>query len=116
MPMIEILQYPDPRLRLKAKKVTNVQDPKLQKIIDDMFETLYHTENCAGLAATQLAIKNPPRVTVIDVSMEKNQPLCLINPEIISSEGEKNELEGCMSVSPDEIHGHVTRAAKITAK
>jgi peptide deformylase len=116
MAMIEILQYPDPRLRKKAKTVVDVKDAKLQKIIDDMFETLYKTPNCAGLAATQLAIADPYRVTVIDVSPDKNQPLCLINPEIIAAEGEVVQLEGCMSVYPDEIHGQVTRAEKIKAR
>ena len=116
MSMLEILQYPDPRLRKKAKMVTNVNDPQLQKTIDDMFETLYNTANCAGLASTQLAIADPYRVTVIDVSEEKNQPLCLINPEILSSEDEIIQWEGCMSVTPDEIHGQVKRANKVKAR
>lgn len=116
MAMIEILQYPDPRLRIKARIVTDFNDPELQKIIDDMFETLYNTENCAGLAATQLAIPNPPRVTVIDVSSEHNQPLCLINPEILAREGEVALPEGCMSVHPDHVHETVRRAPRIKAK
>ncbi len=116
MAIIPILQYPDPRLQTKTKPVKNVNDPRLQKIIDDMFETLYATENCAGLAATQLAIKNPPRVTVIDVSVDKTEPLCLINPEIISAEGEVQKPEGCMSVYPDEIHAELKRAAKVKAR
>lgn len=117
MAMIKILQYPDPHLRIKTKPVTDVKDPRLQKIIDDMLETLYKTENCAGLAATQLDIPEPvPRITVIDVSDRKNQPLVLINPEIIATEGEHSEMEGCMSVYPDEIHGIVTRGAKVKVK
>lgn len=116
MTKIAILEYPNPRLHKKAKTVTNFDDPALQKTIDDMFETLYDTDNCAGLAATQLDIADPYRITVIDVSMEKNQPYCLINPEIMSLEGEKTEWEACMSVYPGEIHAQRTRAAKIKAK
>lgn len=116
MSVISILQYPDPRLRKKAKTVVDFKDKHLQKTIDDMFETLYHTENCAGLAATQLDIADPYRVTVIDVSMEKNQPLCLINAEVVSHEGEITQWEGCMSVSPDDVHGKVTRPSKIKAR
>jgi peptide deformylase len=116
MTIIAILQYPDPRLRTKAKTVTDFADKKLQKTIDDMFTTLYRTENCAGLAATQLDIADPYRITVIDVSMEKNQPLCLVNPEIVSTEGEITQWEGCMSVYPDDVHGKVTRPSKVKAR
>lgn len=116
MAILRILDYPDPRLRTKTKPVTKIDDPDLQKIIDDMFETLYHTPNCAGLAATQLDIKIPPRVTVIDVSREKNQPLCLINAEIIATEEVITQGEACMSVYPDEIHGEITRAKNIRVR
>ena len=77
MAILEILQYPDPRLRIKAAPVGDVKDPIIQKIIDDMFETLYHTEHCAGLSATQLNIENPPRITVIDESPDNEQSICL---------------------------------------
>lgn len=117
MATIKILQYPNPHLQIKTKPVMDVKDPRLQQIIDDMLETLYKTSNCAGLAATQLDIPEPvPRVTVIDVSERKNQPLVLINPEVIATEGEHAEMEGCMSVYPDEIHGMVTRGAKVRVK
>lgn len=116
MAIIAILQYPDPRLRTKTTSVKDVNDPRLQQIIDDMFETLYATENCAGLASTQLDIINPPRVTVIDVSVDKSQPLCLINPEIISATDEVQKPEGCMSVYPDEIHAELRRAGRVTAR
>lgn len=116
MAMLGILQYPDKRLNKKAKTVTNVRDDELQKTIDDMFETLYNTANCAGLAATQLDIKDPYRVTVIDVSADKTEPLCLINPEILEIEGENLQWEACMSVSPEEIHGKVTRATKVKVR
>lgn len=117
MTMLTILQHPDPRLRKKAKTVTDFNDPQLQQDIDNMVETLYHTANCAGLAATQLDIADPFRVTVIDVSEEKNELYVMVNPEVLSIEGELEEQwEGCMSVWPDEIHGKVMRPTKINAR
>src|SRR3990167_10641117 len=98
MTMLKILQYPDPRLKTIAAPVETI-DQEIQKVIDDMFETHYNTENCAALAATQLDITKPHRITVIDFSPRHNQPLCLINPEIIEREGETFEEEGCMSVA-----------------
>lgn len=114
MAILKILQYPDPRLKIKAKTVT-VFDDHLQKIIDDMFETHYHSDNCAALAATQLDIIDPPAVTVIDFSEHRNQPLCLINPEIIATEGELSQEEGCMSVGFD-TYEKVVRAEKIKVR
>jgi len=110
MPVVDILQYPDSRLRLKGKKVTDFGDA-FQQIVDNMFETHYAAENCAALAATQLDIPNPPYVTVIDFSEKKDQPLCLVNAEIVERDGETNEPEGCMSV----VIGYekVKRAEKI---
>lgn len=115
MSLIRILQYPDPRLKTIGAKVDKI-DSNINKIIDDMFETHYHAQNCAALAATQLDFKDPKSITVIDFSPEKNQPLCLINPEIIAVEGEVTDIEGCMSVHPDHIHAKVKRAAKITVR
>lgn len=112
--MLKILQYPDPRLKTVAQLVEQFDDT-IQHIIDDMFETHYHTENCAALAATQLDIADPKQITVIDFSQDHNQPLCLINAEIIHREGEQNEEEGCMSVSGG-IYEKVTRAAKIRVR
>lgn len=115
MTILTILEYPDPRLKTVARRV-EVFDERIQKIIDDMFETHYATENCAALAATQLDIVGPPFITVIDFSAEKNQPLCLVNAEIIEREGEHTEVEGCMSVYPSAIQDKVTRAEKIKVK
>lgn len=112
MTMIPILDYPDPRLRRVGKKVTEVND-EIKQIVADMFETLYGSENCAALAATQLAFDEPYHITVIDLSSAKNEPMCLINPEISESEGEQHEHEGCMSVYPGYIHEKVKRAYKI---
>lgn len=113
MTILKILQYPNPRLNIKAEHVTEFNDA-IQKIIDDMFETHYSTENCAALAATQLDIKTPPHITVIDFSTEKNQPLCLANAEIIASEGIMSEGEGCMSIAG--VYEIVKRAAKIKVR
>lgn len=114
MAILEILQYPDPRLRTKGLPVENVKDPEIQKIIDDMLETLHNTEHCAGLSATQLNMPNPRRITVIDQSAENKQPFCLINPVITHTEGTSTYTEGCMSVWPNQICAKVTRPDKIT--
>jgi len=116
MAMLKILQYPDARLRIKAKPVEDVKDPKIQGIIDDMFATLYNTPNCAGLSTTQLNIEDPPRITVIDESPDNDQSFCLINPVIIHKEGESSYAEGCMSIYPAHLHAEVKRADKITFK
>ena len=115
MALLKILQYPDPKLKRVAIPVVHFNDD-FQKVVDDMFETHYATPNCAALAATQLDLPTPWRVTVIDYSDEKNQPLCLVNAQIIHHEGEQFESEGCMSVLPTVIHEKVKRAMKITVK
>ena len=95
MAKLEIVQHPAPRLSLPGSVVEEVT-PEIKKLVEDMFETHYAQNNCAALAATQLGI--PLRITVIDFSKEKNQPLCLINPEVISGTGHTNTEEGCMSI------------------
>lgn len=114
MTVLSILQYPDPRLKTVARTVDDF-GPETQQIIDDMFETHYNAVNCAALAATQLDIQNPPRITVIDFSENKDQPLCLVNGEIIERSGEKTEEEGCMSVGGNTFE-KVTRAEKIKVR
>jgi len=94
MAILEILQFPDPRLRNIAKSVQTV-DHDVCQLLDDMLETMY-TAPGIGLAATQ--VNSPLRVVVIDVSEEKDQPLCLINPEILNLEGVEEMEEGCLSV------------------
>lgn len=113
MSIIKILLYPDPRLKTKGEKVEKI-DTQIQTIIDDMFETHYQSENCAALAATQLDFEKPKHITVIDFSPEKNQPLCLINAEIIEAFGETYEEEGCMSVPG--IYEKIRRAEKIKVR
>ena len=113
MAVLEILQYPDPRLKLVGHQV-EVFDERILQIIEDMFETHYAADNCAALAATQLDIENPPSITVIDFSEKKDQPLCLVNPNIIESEGKRTEEEGCMSVGmAGAVFAKVTRADRI---
>lgn len=118
MAIIDILQYPNPRLTRKGIKVTDF-GAALQKLVDDMLATHYAAENCAALAATQLDIDPAPHVTVIDLSPEHNQPLCIVNGEIITCEGQQYEEEGCMSVGYGLqicLHARVKRAQKITVK
>jgi peptide deformylase len=94
MALLDILHYPDERLRNKAKPVTAVND-SIRKLVDDMFETMYHAPGI-GLAAIQVNVAW--RVIVVDVSAEKDQPLCFINPEILSKDGVEQHEEGCLSV------------------
>src|SRR3990167_8732150 len=115
MTIVRILQYPDPRLRKKGEKVTDFASKEIQQMIDDMFETHYATDNCAALACTQLDFKKPKHITVIDFSENKNQPLCLVNAEIIEKIGTETSGEGCMSVKGG-AYEKVTRAAKIKVK
>ena len=110
MPILDILHYPDKRLRKLAKPVEKV-DEFIKKLVDDMFETMYAAPGI-GLAATQVNVHQ--QVIVIDISDEKNQPLCLINPEIIAEEGTESCDEGCLSV-PD-TYETVERSEKVTVK
>lgn len=94
MARLEVLRFPDERLRTVAKPVAEVNDD-IRQIVKDMFETMYD-ENGVGLAATQVDIHQ--RIVVIDVSEDKSEPLVLINPEIIERDGETISEEGCLSV------------------
>ncbi|MEW8505518.1 MAG: peptide deformylase [Candidatus Thiodiazotropha sp.] len=94
MAILDILHFPDPRLRNRAKPVAQVDD-SIRRLIDDMLETMYQAPGI-GLAATQVNVAK--RVVVIDLSEEKNQPLCLVNPEILQKDGEEQMEEGCLSV------------------
>ena len=94
MAKLKILEFPDPRLRKKAKPVDNVDDA-LRQLIDDMFETMYEAPGI-GLAATQVDVHR--RLLVADVSSEKTDPWVLINPVIIAQDGVEVTEEGCLSV------------------
>lgn len=93
MSLLNILQFPDPRLKKIATPV-DIFDDNLVTLITNMFETMYEAQG-VGLAATQVNIQK--RVIVIDVSTEQNQPLVLINPEFVSKEGPLEWEEGCLS-------------------
>ena len=94
MALLNILHFPDPRLRTVAKAVTEF-DENLQKLVGEMFETMYEAPGI-GLAATQ--VDRHIRLLVMDVSDGKNQPRCLINPRIIAADGDEEMDEGCLSV------------------
>lgn len=107
MASLEILEFPDPRLRTVAKPV-EAFDAELGYLIENMFETMY-SANGIGLAATQVNVHR--QVLVLDVSESRDQPLAYINPRIIDSEGKETCEEGCLSVPG--IYAEVSRAEKI---
>lgn len=94
MTILHVLHYPDSRLRRKALPVENVDD-QIRTLVDDMFETMYNAPGI-GLAAVQVDVLK--RLIVIDISEDKSEPYCFINPEIISRDGEQTVEEGCLSV------------------
>lgn len=94
MAKLTILTFPDPRLRTKATPVDTV-DAALNRLIDDMFETMYAAPGI-GLAATQVDVHR--RLLVADVSAESSEPYVLINPEILEKDGATVTEEGCLSV------------------
>jgi peptide deformylase len=96
MAILDILTVPDPKLRIKAEQVEDIT--AVQSLIDDMLETLYTTENGIGLAATQVGRKE--EIVIIDLSESRDQPLILINPEVISGTDKVFGQEGCLSI-PD---------------
>ena len=110
MSTLTILEFPDPRLRTKAEPV-RVFDAALKQFVADMFETMY-AANGVGLAATQVNVHQ--RVLVADMSDERNQPLALINAEILEKDGAQVYQEGCLSFPG--IYADVTRALKIKVK
>ncbi len=110
MSTLNIIEFPDPRLRMKAAPVT-VFDAKLKQFVADMLETMY-AANGVGLAATQVAVQQ--RVLVIDMSDERDQPLVLINAELVERGGTQVYQEGCLSFPG--IYADVTRALDVKVK
>jgi peptide deformylase len=110
MALRTILEYPDPRLRTKARPVSEF-GADLARLVDDLFDTMYAAPGI-GLAATQIDVHQ--RVIVADVSPERDQPLVLVNPEILSRDGVSSGEEGCLSV-PD-IYDEVQRAARVRVR
>lgn len=110
MSTLEILEYPDPRLRTQAKAVTDFGD-ELQQQIDDMFETMYAAPGI-GLAGAQVDIHK--QLFVIDVSEDHSNPLVFINPEIVELRGVEVMEEGCLSFPG--VYAKVERADEVTIK
>ncbi|MEX1828121.1 peptide deformylase [Luteibacter aegosomatis] len=110
MSTLTILEFPDPRLRTVAAPVT-VFDAELKQFVADMYETMY-SANGVGLAATQVNVHK--RVLVADMSEDRNEPLTLINAEILEKDGQQVYQEGCLSFPG--IYADVTRALKVKVK
>ena len=110
MAILEILEFPDPRLRTRAAPVA-VVDATIRQLAGDMLETMYAAPGI-GLAASQVNVHQ--RVIVIDITESRDQPLVFINPEIIAREGDEETEEGCLSVPG--IFEKVRRAEKITVR
>src|SRR5450631_1186227 len=110
MTKLAILEYPDPRLRKTAQRVESVDDA-VQQLAADLLDTMY-AANGVGLAATQVDVHR--RVLVLDVSAARDQPMVLINPQLLTSEGRGPAEEGCLSV-PD-IYDKVQRATHIRVR
>ncbi|MGL4939679.1 peptide deformylase [Shewanella sp.] len=107
MAVLDILTIPDERLKRKAQPVKDIE--AIQGFIDDLIETMYHTEDGIGLAATQVG--STDAVIVIDLSEERNEPMVLINPEIVEKSGEYVGEEGCLSIPG--YRAKVTRFEKV---
>ncbi|WP_226703307.1 peptide deformylase [Microbulbifer elongatus] len=111
MAKLDILEFPDPRLRKIAEPVSEVTDAH-RTLIDDMFETMYEAPG-VGLAATQINVHE--RIVVIDVSEDQSEPLVLINPEVEVLDPEIHKYdEGCLSVPG--FYETVQRPRKIRLK
>ena len=111
MSKLDILRYPDPRLHKVARPVAAV-DERIRRLVDDMLETMYAAEG-VGLAATQVDVHE--RVIVIDTSEARDEPVVLINPELVeTSEEIANNEEGCLSVP--EIYDKVARHARVKVR
>lgn len=107
MALLDILVYPDPRLRKVAQPVMQV-DESIRQLVADMTETMYNA-NGIGLAATQVDVHQ--QVIVIDLSESRDQPMVLINPQIIETAGKQESDEGCLSVP--EYYAPVQRAEHV---
>ena len=110
MSALNVLIYPDERLRTVCQPVAEIND-EIRKIVDDMFETMYKEEGI-GLAAPQVNIQQ--RIITIDLDSENSNQIVLINPEILESRGETGIEEGCLSIPG--FRGLVPRKEKVTVK
>lgn len=110
MALLEILEWPDPRLATVAQRVQTIDD-SVKQLVADMAQTMYAAPGI-GLAASQVDVHL--RVIVIDISETRDALNVFINPEITASEGEAQNEEGCLSVPG--IYDQVIRAARITVR
>ena len=110
MALLNILEYPDPRLRKVATPVAAVT-AEIQKLVRDMAETMYAAPG-VGLAATQVDVHK--RIVVMDISEAHDELRVFINPEIVAAEGEAECEEGCLSVPG--YYDKVTRAARVVVR
>ena len=108
--MLNILHYPDSRLRRIAEPVATI-DKSIQKLAEDMLDTMYEAPG-VGLAAPQVNVTK--QIIVIDITEDKSNPLIFINPEIIDRQGSAENEEGCLSIP--NIFETVTRAEEITVR
>jgi len=106
MAVLEILKAPNEKLKVKAEQVVNVEE--VQTLIDDMLDTMYDTEDGIGLAAPQVGTSKA--IIIIDISEDRNSPLILINPEVVSGSNKKMGQEGCLSVP-----GYYSDVARFTS-
>lgn len=110
MSTLEILEFPDSRLRTRAAPVESFDDA-LRELIGQMFDTMYAAQGI-GLAATQVDVHK--RLLVLDVSETRDQPHVYINPEILQSEGTETCEEGCLSVPG--VYAEVERAGRVQVR
>ena len=108
-----IVFYPDPVLDKQADRIEEFDTPELNKLLDDMFESMYAAKG-VGLAAPQIGVSK--RITVIDLSVGENESekMVLINPEIIGRQGVQTGEEGCLSLPG--FREQVTRANRVTVR
>ena len=110
MALLNILEYPDPRLKRVATPVAAVT-PEIQRLVRDMAETMYAAPG-VGLAATQVDVHK--RIIIVDISEARDELKVFINPEIVSAEGEAEFEEGCLSVPG--YYDKVSRAARVRVR
>lgn len=110
MAVLEVLHFPDERLRTLAQPVGSVT-PEIKQLVKDMFDTMYAAPGI-GLAATQVNVHK--QIIVMDLSEDRSNPLCFINPEILESSGSASGEEGCLSVPG--AYDNVERAERIKVR
>jgi peptide deformylase len=110
MARLNILEYPDPRLRTKAKPVTHVDD-RIRQLVDDLLETMYDAPGI-GLAASQVDVHE--RIIVVDVSEQRDEPYAFINPSLELAGEQVDTEEGCLSVPG--FYEMVERAERATVR